>query len=82
MASFIQDTSTQNTTTTIVSSGNNISVFALTSDLYNLSTNSILSINNLNHTSTTTFNNLNNLSTNSILSINNLNHTSTTTLII
>jgi len=79
MATFIEDTSIQDTTTSIVSTGNNISVFALTSDLNNLSTNSILSINNLNNTSTTIFNNLNSLSTNSILSINNLNSTSTTT---
>ncbi len=44
------------------------------------STNSRLLINNLNATSTTTFNNLNSLSTNSILSTNNLNATSTTYL--
>ena len=47
-------------------------------NLNSLSTNSILSINNLNTTSTTVFNNLNSLSSNSILSINNLNATSTT----
>ncbi len=43
-----------------------------------LSTNSTLSINIFNTTSTTIFNNLNSLSTNSTLSINNLNATSTT----
>ena len=45
-------------------------------DFNSLSTNSTLSISNLNATSTTIFNNLNSLSTNSILSINNLNSTS------
>ena len=42
--------------------------------------NSILSINNINTTSTTIFNNLNSLSTNSTLSINNINTTSTSLL--
>jgi hypothetical protein len=42
--------------------------------LNSLSTNSTLSINNLNATSTTIFNNLNSLSTNSTLSITNLNN--------
>ena len=45
-------------------------------NLNTLSTNSTLSINNLNATSTTIFDNLNSLSTNSILSISNLNSTS------
>jgi hypothetical protein len=78
MATFVQDDSTQLTTTTISSNISTESVFALTTNVNSLSTNSILSINNLNNTSTTIFNNLNTLSTNSILSINNLYNTSTT----
>ena len=54
--------------------------YATTTNLNNLSTNSTLSINNLNATSTTIFSNLNSLSTNSTLSINNLNATSTSML--
>ena len=59
MATFIEDTSIQDTTTSIVSTGNNISVFALASHLNSLSTNSILSINNLNATSTSLLNKTN-----------------------
>jgi len=53
--------------------------YALTTNLNNISTSAILSITNLNSTSSTTFNNLNNISTSAILSITNLNNTSTTT---
>jgi hypothetical protein len=53
-------------------------MYATTLDFNSLSTNSTLSMNKLNATSTTIFNNLNALSTNSTLSINNLNATSTT----
>ena len=80
MATFVQDNSTQLTTTIISSNISTESVFALTTNVNNLSTNSTLSINNLNNTSTTIFTNLNSLSTNSTLSINNLNNTSTTLL--
>ena len=59
MATFVQDDSTQLTTTTISSNISTESVFALTTNVNNLSTNSTLSINNLNNTSTTIFNNLN-----------------------
>ena len=54
MVIFIQDDSIQSTATTILSTGSNISVFALTTNLNSLSTNSTLSINNLNTTSTIT----------------------------
>ena len=91
MVLFVQDDSTQFTTTTISSNVSTESVYALTTNLNSLSTNSILSINNLstnstlsinnlNNTSTTIFTNLNSLSTNSTLSINNLNNTSTSLL--
>jgi hypothetical protein len=52
MATFVQDDSTQLTTTTISSSISTESVYALTTNLNSLSTNSTLSINNLNTTST------------------------------
>ena len=64
MVIFVQDNSTQFTTTSILSSISSPSVFALTTNLNDLSTNSTLSINNLNSTSNTIFNNLNSLSTN------------------
>ncbi len=79
---FSSDNSIQGTITTITSTPLSINLYAYNTSLSNLSTNSILLINNLNNTSTTIFNNLNNLSTNSILNINNLNATSTTILII
>ena len=47
MATFVQDDSTQLTTTTISSSISTESVYALTTNLNSLSTNSTLSINNL-----------------------------------
>ena len=48
MVIFVQDDSTQLTTTSILSNISSPSVFALTTNLNNLSTNSTLSINNLN----------------------------------
>ena len=60
------------------SSINASSTTLLTTNLNSLSTSSILSINNLNNTSTTIFTNLNSLSTNSTLSINIFNEKTTT----
>ena len=45
MVIFIQDDSIQGTTTSIISTGTNVSIFATTINLNNLSTNSTLSIN-------------------------------------
>jgi hypothetical protein len=53
MVIFVQDNSTQLSLLSISSSVSSGSVFALNTDLNNLSTNSTLSINNLNATSTT-----------------------------
>ena len=78
MVIFVQDNSTQFTTTSISTSISSPSVFALTTNLNSLSQTSTLSINNLNSTSNTIFNNLNSLSQSSTLSINNLNSTSNT----
>ena len=59
MVIFVQDDSTQLSLLSISSSVSSASVFALNTDLNNLSQASTLSINNLNATSTTIFNNLN-----------------------
>ena len=59
MVIFVQDNSTQFTTTSILSSISSPSVFALTTNLNNLSANSTLSINNLNNTSTSLLNKTN-----------------------
>jgi hypothetical protein len=80
MSTFIQDDSIQGTTTTITEVVLGGPLYAYNTNLSSLSSYSYLNINNLNATSTTTFNNLNSLSTNSVLSINNLNNTSTTIL--
>ena len=58
MATFVQDDSIQGTTTIITEIAATAPVYAYTSDLNSLSTNSILGINNINATSTTIFNNL------------------------
>jgi hypothetical protein len=67
MVIFVQDDSTQFATSSIISSISSEPLFALTTDVNNLSTKSTLSINNINNTSRIIFNNLNSLSSNSIL---------------
>ena len=76
---FTADNSIQGITSSITSTPLSTNyIYAYNTNLSSLSTGSILSINNLNATSTTIFTNLNNISTNSMLNINNLNATSTT----
>ena len=78
--SFISDDSVQSTTSSISGASTSVPLFALNTDLTNLSTNSTLSLNNLNSTSTSILGYINSLSNNSTLSITNLNATSTTLL--
>ena len=73
------DNSVQGTITSITSTPLGINLYAYNTNLSSLSTYSTLSINNLQATSTTTFNNLNSISTYSRLNITNLQATSTTT---